>query len=312
MVEAARSRGHDLRITHAVVRDVSSARSWADAHDLDLLPNLDAALADPQIDAIVLATPNSQHVEQVVQCARAGRPVYSEKPLGLNLADARRAIDACAEAGVVLGLGTDRRMLPAVQRLAALVAEDQLGDALQIEAQYSNNNMSRGLSGTWRSSPAETPGGGMTGPGLHALDGLINLGGPIAHLSGQLAHPTGSNGPIDSASLLGTFTSGATFTLGCVRGTPDYFRLAYYGTRGWGEVRNYGELLYRTADDELHTGSWPPELAIANLLDAFARAVRDAVPFPVTSESMLATVAAFEASVRGFDSPGALIEVEQP
>jgi predicted dehydrogenase len=304
MVDSVRGRSDRLRFTHAVVRQPDASRPFADSRGVTLLPAFEDVLAHPGIDAVMLATPHSSHVAQIIACAQAGKPVYSEKPLALSLTEARRAVDACAEAGVVLGLGTDRRELPAVKRLKRLVADGGLGDLLHLEAQYSNDTMTRGLSGDWRSDPEEAPGAGMTGPGLHVLDLLLHLAGPLAEVDGRLIRPFGETVPTDALTLMLAFEGGQTGTLGCVRGVPDYFRLAAFGTRGWAEVRQFGAFHAQTSGYEPVIEDHAPELAIREMQDLFADAVAGRGAFPVSTRDMLRTVAAFEATIESLRTGG--------
>ena len=94
-------------------------------------------------------------------------------------------IDACDRAGVILGVGHNRRLWPSMQALKRIARSGELGDILHIEGHFSNEH-SNNTAGTWRDSPAESPGGGMTGAGLHILDAFINTIGPIQRVSGQL------------------------------------------------------------------------------------------------------------------------------
>lgn len=310
MVEAAAAQPGALQFTHAFVRHPDAVRDYARANKLILHSSFDAALADPSIDAIVLATPHSAHVDQIIACADAGKPVFSEKPLALSLSEARCAVHACESRNVVLGLGTDRRMLPAMLRLRELIETGSLGELLQLEAQYSNDNMSVGLSGDWRQSAHEAPAGGMTGPGLHALDALIALGGPLSALSGQLTQPQGAQVPVDALTLMGRFTSGATMLLGCVRGVPNYFRVAVFGTKGWAELRGFGELVWHIKSQQPCREEYSDALAIAPILHAFADAVEGKAGFPVTTTSMLDVVAGFEAALQAFARPGQFVSVQ--
>lgn len=291
----------NLVFTHALVRNRDRAASFARSRNLELADSLDAVLATSAIDAVVLATPHSVHVDQIIKCAAAGKPVFTEKPIALTLSEARRAIDACDNAGVVLGIGTDRRFLPAMMRLAELVAQGALGTIVHIEGQYSNDNMSRGVSGDWRMSPDEAPGAGMTGPGLHALDSMIRLAGPVVHLSGQIHRPHGQDVPIDAVSLLLKFASGVTGVLGCVRGVQNYFRIAVFGDQGRAELHGFGELRICLNGESERVEIYSPELAIGETLGLFADAVIGSTPYLVSPRAILETVAAFEAAISSFD-----------
>lgn len=295
MVEETHRDSNRIRFVAGVVRDKTAAGEFAMRHEIALATDLEAVLSDDEIDAVVLATPHHMHVEQIISAASAGKPVFSEKPLALTLAEARRAVDACAAAGIVLGLGTDRRMLPAIRRLRTVVEGGEIGRLLHVEGQYSNDNMRAGRSGSWRSDSSINPAGGMTGPGLHALDAMLSLAGPAKRVTGQLSG--GIEPMVDAVSALFGFENGCTGLLGCVRGTPDFFRLAAFGDGGWAEVRQFGELEIARSGQAPMTEHYPPSLAIVALLDAFAAAVKGEKPFPVSPSEMLDTVAAFEATV---------------
>jgi predicted dehydrogenase len=158
------------------------------------------------------------------------------------------------------------------------------------------------MSGSWRFSQQEAPGAGMTGPGLHVLDAMIHLAGPMATIGGQVSRPRGRDIPVDTVSLLVRFESGATGTLGCVRGVPNYFRLAVFGTRGWAELRHFGELEIAISGRQAWSERYPNELAVGTLLESFADSVGGTSEFPVTACSMLQVVAAFEAAVNALES----------
>lgn len=98
-----------------------AVRDFADKHGLALLSDYAELLADPKIQAIVLATPNSLHADQIVAAARAGKPVFCEKPLALTRADAERAVQACRQAGVALGVGQDKRFWPSMREMKRVV-----------------------------------------------------------------------------------------------------------------------------------------------------------------------------------------------
>lgn len=304
MVEAVQGRSETLRFSRACVRDLEKSRDFAAAHDIRLTRAFDDILQDAAVTAVVLATPHSLHVEQIVAAAAAGKPVFSEKPLALTLAGARRAVAACQAAGVPLGLGTDRRFLPAMQRLAGLVADGSLGQLLHLEAQYSNDNMNRGVSGGWRDDPAEAPGAGMTGPGVHVLDAMIALAGPVAAISGCMSEPLGPGRAVDTAAFQLRFAAGQTGLLGVVRGVPNYYRIAAFGTAGWAELRQFGTLTVSLAGQAPFTEEYDPGLAVAACLEAFARAAAGGPPFPVTPAAMLDTVAAFETAVTALHAEG--------
>src|SRR4051812_7735199 len=176
LVEAA-ERGGRLQITHAVEPD-AAARGFCAAHRLMLAESLDAVLADPGIKAVLLATPHSQHLAQVIAAAAAGKQVFCEKPLALSREHAARMFESCRSAGVVLAVGHNRRFWPSLQALRKMVGSGELGTILHVEGHNSNEN-SQVITAGWRLSPEESPGGGLTGAGMHVLDAFVSLVGPV-------------------------------------------------------------------------------------------------------------------------------------
>src|SRR3982074_374809 len=95
LVNSVQGKSEKLRFTHAVSRDPVRVRDFTAEHALETIGALDAVLEHSAIDAVVLATPHSLHLEQILASARAGKAVFGEKPLTLTKADALRAVEAC-------------------------------------------------------------------------------------------------------------------------------------------------------------------------------------------------------------------------
>jgi predicted dehydrogenase len=177
LVTAVHGKSDRRRFTRGVSRNPEAHRDFAATHRIGLVADLDAVLADRSIDAVALATPHSLHCQQIIAVATAGKAVFCEKPLTLTKADAEVAIEACRKTGVVLGVGTDKRFFPAIAELMRLARDGELGRILHLEAHFSNEVA--GTFAEWRYSLGESPAGGMTGTGIHMLDALIALGGPV-------------------------------------------------------------------------------------------------------------------------------------
>ena len=112
LVTSVQGKSDRLRFAMAVTRDPERSRDFLERHGLAPVSALEAALADNDIDAVVLATPHSQHADQIVAVAATGKAVFCEKPLTLTRAEAERAVAACRDAGIVLGVGTDKTLFP--------------------------------------------------------------------------------------------------------------------------------------------------------------------------------------------------------
>jgi len=267
------------------------------AKAVDDAPGFAEVLQDTAIQAVVLATPHSLHREQVIAAAAAGKHVFCEKPLALTLADARAMIDACRQADVRLAVGQNRRFWPAMVSLRELVGDGRLGRVLHVEGHNSNENSNR-VTGGWRTLERESPGGGFTGAGLHALDAMVSLCGPVRGVQAQLLRQRQEIPPLDTLSALYEFESGASGLLATVRATPFYWRVHAFGTEGSAEVLGETELVLRLAGAPTEKIALPPADSLAAELEAFADAIEGRAPYPISEAQMLATIGAFEATLR--------------
>src|SRR5215472_1502805 len=306
-VGAVQGKSEVLRFTHAVSRDPGRLRDYAAERGLLLVSGLEPALADPAIDAVVLATPHSLHYQQILAVAAAGKSVFCEKPLTLRKAEAEHAIAACREAGVVLGVGTDKRFFSSLHELIRLVTSGEIGDVIHLEAHFSNEVA--GSFAEWRYSSEESPAGGMTGTGIHLLDALIAMAGPIKRVQAMLLSHKPPPDPLDSLSVLLEFVSGISGTLAAVRSTPGYLRIHAFGRHTSAEALGLTELVLRRSGAEPQRRTFPPANSVRANLEAFADAVACRAPYPIPTSQILDTVAAFEAIGAAVKADGRIREV---
>jgi predicted dehydrogenase len=309
LVESVQGRSDRLRFVSAVVRRPEPAREFAAQHKLSLSLDFAATLADPAVQAIVLATPHSQHADQIVAVAAAGKPVYCEKPLTLKRVDAVRAVDACRTAGVPLAVGYDKRFWPSMQALTRVVASGELGEILHIEG-HNSNESTRGNPAAWRTLASETPGAGMTGTGVHTLDAMVGLVGAVKRVHAQLGTRRPPPGALDSTTVLMEFASGVSGTLATIRSTPLYWRVHVFGDKASAEALGTNELVVRRSGAAPQRTTLDAADALRGELEAFADAVTGRAPYPVTPQQMIDTVAAFEAIVQSMES-GRPVELER-
>jgi len=304
LVEA--SLGHErLKIVRAVEPDLKGAQDFCAKHHLELTGNLNAVLADGSIDAILLATPHSLHPAQVIACATARKQVFCEKPLALRRAEAARMFQACRQAGVILAVGHNRRFWPSMRALRDTVASGELGSILHIEGHNSNENSQKITSG-WRLSPDESPGGGLTGAGLHILHAFVSMMGPVRRVYAQLNSRDQGPPPLDTATMTLDFVNGVTGTLATVRATPFYWRVHVFGTKGSAEVLDEATLILRMTGSKPERTTCPAINVLRAELDAFVDAIQTKRPFPVPEAEVLATLSAFEAALQSMASGNAI------
>jgi predicted dehydrogenase len=295
LVEAAKGSAR-LKVSRAVETDLAQARDFCAEHQLDLTDSLDAVLADPAVDAVLLATPHSLHMAQVIASAAARKQVFCEKPLALKRDHAARMFRACRGAGVVLAVGHNRRFWPSMAALREIAGSGELGILLHVEGHNSNEN-SENVTAGWRLSPEESPGGGLTGAGLHVLDAFVSLLGHARQAYARFASREAGPPPRDTAMVALDFANGVTGLLATVRATPLYWRLHLFGTLGSAEVLDETTLVLRKSDQPPQTMHLEPVDVLAAELDAFADAVEGKRLFPVPENDVLATLSAFEAAL---------------
>jgi predicted dehydrogenase len=290
-------KSRKIRFVRGVDRSPEKIKALADQHGFATAESLDAVLTDPAVQAVVLATPHSQHRAQVEACARAGKAVFCEKPLALTLADAQAMVDACKAANVPFAVGHNRRFWPTFRALREIVASGELGRLLHIEGHNSNENSNNVLGG-WRLLPEESPAGGMTGAGLHILDAFVSLVGPVRRVSTQLISHEAGPPPIDSLAITLEFANRLSGQMATIRALPLFFRVHVFGVKGSAELRGETEVTVRIGSQAPRVLRFEPENSQRAELEAFADALDGRAPYPISHDSMLATVAAFEAVVK--------------
>ncbi|HEY6821538.1 MAG TPA: Gfo/Idh/MocA family oxidoreductase [Burkholderiales bacterium] len=256
-----------IRFVGAVVRDPRRA-----SKELSTYTSYEEALADADIDAVVLATPHSVHAEQILQAARAKKHVFTEKPFTLTRRSAEEAVRACAQAGVTLAVGYNWRFQPALQEIRRMLQDGRLGKLLHMEGNFCGPSAYRYGGEHWRQSREEGPAGGMTGRGVHVVDAMLYLGGKIAGVQAQSVRRAQETGIDDTTSMLFRFSSGATGYLGTVIATAETWRLQVFGARGWAEVGGIG-----------HLDTWRLRYSLVNQANPFAEGQVETMAFPALS-----------------------------
>jgi len=301
IVEAIQGKSSKLRFVHGVSKEVDAALPLAEANGFTFSDDFERAVTDPRVEAVVLATPHSLHTEQIVRVAQAGKPVFCEKPLALRKADAERSVGACARAGVLLGVGTNKRFWPSMAELRRVIASGALGRLMLIEGHYSNENSGMHFS-AWRDSPSESPGGGMTGTGIHLLDAFVSIAGPVADVSARLITHRPGPDPRDTIAVNFIFASGLTGYFGAVRASPVYWRVHVFGDEGSVEALGETKVVLRARGGKVEAREFPKVDSLRAELEAFADAVAGQAPYPIKPKEMVDTVAAFEAIIQSMQT----------
>jgi predicted dehydrogenase len=302
----------EITVTHGVDVDVASAAPFAAEMNIALKPGYDEALADADIDAVILATPHGLHEEQVMQAAKAGKQIFCEKPLALTAAAAERMLAACEAAGITLGIGHERRYEPALEELHRMAGAGDLGCIQHLEVNWSHNLFAAAPAGGWRQDKAQAPAGTLTALGVHITDFMQTIAGPVAELTARMSDRSSDFPGEDIISVQFLFESGITGTMCNIAATPFYQRISVFGDRGWAESREVSNvdipdpatLTWRTMDEEIHSRTYRSIDTVALNLDAWAAAIAGKSEYRFTRPEKLHNVQILEAIVNSASGGG--------
>ncbi len=295
LTESIQGISEAVRFTHAVARSPAKAAAWCAAQDIQLSDNFDATLANADLDGVVLTTPHSQHAEQIAAAAAAGKNIFCDKPVTLTRASAEIAMQAVRASGVVFAAGHNRRFLPAVSRMKTMIAGGDLGRILHVEGNMSGHVGTRYTSDMWRVDPVESPAGGLAGSGIHVIDTMIHLLGPIAAVTAQsdrLVHQVELD---DTTSMLFRFESRATGYLTAMTATMPIFRIQVFGEKGGLELRGETDLTWTPVEGVRKSWVFPSVSTERLQLEAFASAISSGTSYSISLDDVVNGVAAFEA-----------------
>jgi 1,5-anhydro-D-fructose reductase (1,5-anhydro-D-mannitol-forming) len=278
----------DIAIAPAIVADGESslaavcsrspdrAKAFADKHGAaaayDDYPKM---LADPDVDVVYIASPNGLHAEQALAALESGKHVLVDKPLALEIADAKALVDAAAAADVLLGTGFHLRHKATARAGLDAIAAGRLGEVFYAEMAC---GAGKGLYpyDTWRADPALSGGGTLLHQGVHAVDLVAYLcGQPVVEVTAMIDKPGAEDVFVGSCRLAdGTLANIASHSLRM--GTrPDW---TVFGTDGWLDARGGtspapDDTLDLHNDDGVSRLATSTSPAYANEVADFSRAV---------------------------------------
>lgn len=319
LVEAVSGVSEDIRFVAGTTRSLSDeAKAFAKEHNMELRASFEDISADPDIDAVVLVTPNSMHSAQTVAAAEAGKHVFCEKPFALTKADAEIAVAACEKAEVTLGVGYNRRFHPEITKLREMIRSGQLGTILHCEATMTFPNGLFLKPDAWRASKDETPCGGLTPLGVHAVDGFIDLCGEIDQVYAQSFRRVVEVNADDTTSILFRMKDGMSGYLATMTATGGGFNFQVYGSKGFVKLEGmthiagapseerrfklFGNCTYKPVKGPAETWDAASFDVARAALDAFARAAEGGEPYIISNSETVHCAAVTEAIVKSADS----------
>ncbi len=284
-----------LRLWSVLSRDRARGAAFAKKHGaaapVPAHDGLAALLADPALQAVIIATPDKLHAEQVEACARAGKHVLCEKPLATDVVSCRRAVEACRAAKVRLGVAYHLRWHVGHRGIAKRIHSGELPAPRHARVHFTF----KGDPTNWRASPEVGRWWPLAAAGTHGLDLLrwmmVPRCGEVVEVKSVLARPL-LNGPHEESAVLALrFANGATAELMTSALFESTRRFELYGD---GLEVVFLRTLHGTGDGELTVNgkpvSFPVQNPYAGELRDFAEAIRDGRDPEVPGEEGLRNV----------------------
>jgi 1,5-anhydro-D-fructose reductase (1,5-anhydro-D-mannitol-forming) len=216
-------------------RSLHRAKAFADKHGAAVVyDDYSQMLADPDVDVVYIASPNGLHAEHGLAALKSGKHVLVDKPLALDVADARAMVDAAADAEVLLGTGFHLRHKVTTRAPRDAMAAGRLGEVFYAEMAC---GAGKGLYpyDTWRADPALAGGSTLLHQGVHAVDLVAYLcDQPVVEVTCMIDKPGAEDVFVGGCRLAdGTLANIASHSLRM--GTrPDW---TVFGTDGWLDAR---------------------------------------------------------------------------
>lgn len=295
LVRSVQGKSDKVRFTRGVTRTPSKAADFARDQGLAVDSDLASLLADPAIQGVVIATPNSLHGDIATAAVKAGKHALVIKPLASSQASAIAATEAARKSGVVLAVSFPWQFLPTTAEIKRLVTSGELGIVSHVEGNYCMGRYLIRNTGNWQGHPSENPPGGLT---THSVDLLVSLMGEVEEVYCRSLRRATQADIDDTTSMLLQFKAGMTGYIAAVATTGLLYRTTVFGSKGWAQVRDDVKLETRTNAGLTTVKEFPAFDQLRGQMEAFAAAAAGGAPYPISPEQAIHEVAVAEAIQR--------------
>src|SRR3984885_11357687 len=317
-----------LEIVQGFSRSEESRGAFEKEFGVKSAPTLEALLSNPEIKGVILTVPNEQHLPLAREVAKAGKHVYTEKPIASTLEEGL-AIEALEKTyGVSVTVGHSARLMAGIRAMGKAIQAGELGPVGFMEANFSNERALELTPRAWRWYKDRAPGGPLSQLAIHQFDVLHYLGGEIVEASSMASKlsPVGAEVDDQSMTLL-RFADGKIGYVGACWTSPGVFAVRVFGAKG---LMHY-EIDFGTWDtpDKLHESSTlyiqrgkngygsreevkvPPSDMFRTELELFAESCKTGKVNELTAENGNAAVAIVNAALRSIERKGQEVAISE-
>lgn len=231
ILDAIRRSG-SLDLTSVFDVNTAAARKAAEQTGARVAGSYEEMLADPDLQAVALVTPNHLHARQIRAAMEVGKEVFVEKPITNTVAEAHEILGVARATGRMLMVGHNTRRRRVFRRAKELLQQETIGRVVALEGNLSRPaGLQPGLP-PWKTDSSACPLLPMTQLGIHLVDTVAYLISPIEHVSCFAAHVAMPGSIFDSTAAILRLESGVPFSLTSYYVSPDAYFLRIYGTQG--------------------------------------------------------------------------------
>jgi len=284
---------------------------------------LEELLGDPEVEGVIITTPNDTHRDLIVQAAEAGKAVYTDKPITHTLEDAAVVRKAVEDADSVFAVGHSARRLAGSRMMKQWIDDGSLGDVSLAEANFSNERGLELTPETWRWYADKSPGGTFIQLGVHHADNLQYLLGPVATVSAHVRRLHTKSEVPDAVMAVLEFESGPLGYIGAGWASPGIYQIRLQGTEAnlmydldfthWDESHQADDwstlVSQRYRDMNRQQVDLPATDMFREQLEEFALAIRGDAAIEVGIDEAIRALAIVHAALESSSRGGAAVEM---
>ena len=315
-----------LKIVSAYSRSEDKRQNFQQEFGIKAVSDLASMTADREIEGVILTVPNEQHLPLSAEVAKAGKHVYTEKPIASTLEDGLEIAALQDKYGVTVTVGHSARLMGGIRKIREAIDAGELGRVAFMEANFSNERALELTPQTWRWYKNRAPGGPLSQLAIHQFDVLNCLGGQVVEASSMASKLSPVGAEVDDQSMtVVKFADGKIGYVGSCWTSPGIFSIRVFGSRGLMHYEiDFGtwdtpEKLHQTSTLYIQRGkdgyAKREELKVPESdmfraeLELFAESCRSGKPNELSAENGNAAVAIVYAALRSIEENGRAVQI---
>ncbi len=324
----AAKQSDKVQIVAGYSRSQEKRDAFAKEMGVPSVPDMQAMLSNPEIKGVVLTVPNEQHLPMAELVAKAGKHVYTEKPISQTLEDGLKIAALEKQHDITVTVGHSARLMAGIRIIKEKIDAGELGRVAFMEANFSNERALELTPQTWRWYKDRAPGGPLSQLAIHQFDVLHMLGGEPQEVSSMASKLSPVGAEVDDQSMsLVRFKDGKLGYVGSCWTSPGIFSVRVFGSKGLMHYEiDFGtwdtpHLLHKNSVLYIQRGKdgWgkrediklPESDMFRAELEAFAGSCVSGKQNELTAHNGNVAVALTNAALKSIDRKGACVSIEE-